>query len=499
MTADITLCHLGFPFRTHEVITYAPVGMLYLVAALEGAGLQVDFRDYQLAARRSPCSLREVRRFLQGHAPVVGIGCMMKELPLAVLTARALKEARPETFVLLGGTGPSPVARALLEAFPWVDAVAVGEADVTLVEAVRALKAGTPLDGVAGLVLRQGQAVVATAERSLVADLDALPLPAYASVDVSGYNTVYISGSRGCVFRCTFCDQPVFWRKCLRSRAVGAIFRELAALACLKSAWNVTFADNVFCTSPQALEEFVREYRRSPMRFSFGANQRVGLVSRETTAQLREMDTRLVLLGIESGSVPVLRRIGKAFSPPQVLEAIRVTSDAIPLTVASFMYGYPFETLEDFLQTLELIRTILATPTRHPVVIQLHHLSPLAGTPLLEEYRDWLCPSASATVVTSSDNQGAYRVTTFQDGKVLVTPSGKRGRRECPRAIHDLVRAHPAIFPSFSAYRTPDRLAKERVLTHLIDITASAETSRAIPLGRRSLVVDEGPLRLVPS
>lgn len=499
MAPDITLCHLGFPFRTHEVVTYAPVGMLYLVASLEKHGRAVDFRDYQLAGCRDPHSPREVVRFLEGHAPVVGLGCMMKELPLAVLTARLLKEAQPEVFVILGGTGPSPVARELLEAFPWVDAVAVGEADHTLLEALDALRAGGDLGRVKGLFSRRGADIVHGGSRPPIEDLDALPLPAYASVDVSGYNTVYVSGSRGCLFRCTFCDQPVFWKRHVRTRSAAGIFRELAALACLKPSWSVTFADNIFCTSRKALDDFVREFRRSPLRFSFGANQRVELVTPATTELLREMGTSLVLFGIESGSVPVLRRIGKAFTPDQALEAIRLTADAVPLTVASFMYGYPFETIEDFVATLDLVRRMLALPTRNPVVLQLHHLSPLAGTPLFAEFGRRMRWSSEAGVVTSSDNQGAYRVTSFVDGKVLVTPSGARVRRTAPRGIRELVRAHPRIFPSYHAYRSPDRLAKERILSHLLDLAASDAGAgpNTLRLSRGTLEVDDAGLRFI--
>jgi radical SAM superfamily enzyme YgiQ (UPF0313 family) len=491
MGLSLTLCHLGFPFKADEVITYAPVGALYLMANLRDAGWEVDFRDYQLNTLPDPFSQGSLCRFLENQCDVVGIGCMTKELPLAVLAAQKLKQARPETFILLGGTGPSPVARELLEAFPWIDCVARGEADETIVEIMRCLERRAELDGVRGITVRVRGMVIETAERPLIENLDALPFPAYSSLDVSRYNTVYLSGSRGCLFRCTFCDQPGFWGKRLRSRSASSIFAELTVLSCLKRAWNITFADNIFCAGPRALEEFLYEYRRTPLRFSFGANQRVGLVTPAVTAILKEMNTKLVLLGIESGSEKVLRRIGKTFTPAQARETIRLCSESVPVTVASFMFNFPFERLEEFLETLSFIRDILVMPTRNSVVLQLHYLAPLAGTPVLEEYRSKLRMSSAASIMTSAANHEEYRTTELAGKKVLVTPLKHPARIAYPEEMRRLVRAYRDIFPSHYLYQSPEQTVKEEVLSLFVDSMTRGSYSFRVPLGKSAVVSDE--------
>ena len=59
-------------------------------------------------------------------------------------------------------------------------------------------------------------------------DLDSFPFPTYANFDFSGYQEkkVYITGSRGCVRRCTFCDIQNIWPK-FRFRSAKNIVDEI--------------------------------------------------------------------------------------------------------------------------------------------------------------------------------------------------------------------------------------------------------------------------------
>jgi len=71
--ADITLINLNMLFLRHmdgiEKERHLPLGTLYLTAALEEAGLEVDFRDYQQSQGDDPFSSEAIADFCKDPAP----------------------------------------------------------------------------------------------------------------------------------------------------------------------------------------------------------------------------------------------------------------------------------------------------------------------------------------------------------------------------------------------------------------------------------------------
>src|SRR4051812_29828338 len=124
MLERITLCSatLGEDGRLEP-----PLGPLYIAGALESAGVEVDFRDYQLAPGANCFSGDPLADFLAGHERVVAISCFVDMLPAVVDATSRLHELRPDTRFILGGPGPSGSARRILELYPWIEGVVRGE------------------------------------------------------------------------------------------------------------------------------------------------------------------------------------------------------------------------------------------------------------------------------------------------------------------------------------------------------------------------------------
>src|SRR5438309_1769217 len=87
-----------------------PLGPLYIAAALEEIGVEVDFRDFQLDPEANGLSGDRLASYLSGHAPVVAISCFVDMLPAVVDATRQLYEVRPDTLFILGGPGPTAAA-----------------------------------------------------------------------------------------------------------------------------------------------------------------------------------------------------------------------------------------------------------------------------------------------------------------------------------------------------------------------------------------------------
>ena len=76
---------------------------------------------------------------------------------------------------VFGGIHVSGIGAPLMERFPEIDYLVLGEGEVTLLELVQGRSPRT----IEGLVWRDGEVVVANPLRGLVRDLDSLPFPAY--------------------------------------------------------------------------------------------------------------------------------------------------------------------------------------------------------------------------------------------------------------------------------------------------------------------------------
>src|SRR6266550_2569197 len=67
-----------------------PLGPLYIASALESAGVEVDFRDFQLHEEAHCFSGDELAHFLAGHEAIVAISCFVDMLPAVVDAVRRL-------------------------------------------------------------------------------------------------------------------------------------------------------------------------------------------------------------------------------------------------------------------------------------------------------------------------------------------------------------------------------------------------------------------------
>lgn len=106
-------------------------------------------------------------------------------------------------------------AAAFLREYPFVDALALGEGEATFRELARAALEGAPLDGVAGLALRDPShpdGARLTAPRARLTDFSGAASP-YLDGTFDGLlgagarpGAAILETNRGCPFHCTFCD-----------------------------------------------------------------------------------------------------------------------------------------------------------------------------------------------------------------------------------------------------------------------------------------------------
>ena len=150
-----------------QINYWQPVGTLSVAAMLQRAGHEVRFINGAFLNHEQV--LAEVCRF---KPDLVGLYATTFGWNKAKKTAADLKNRyRRDCYILAGG--PYPIAvqdRCLVDADIDVDAVVTGEGEYTMLEIVERLKNGKNLEGVPGVVYREGRRIVKIkVEKSLAA------------------------------------------------------------------------------------------------------------------------------------------------------------------------------------------------------------------------------------------------------------------------------------------------------------------------------------------
>lgn len=166
---------------------------------------------------------RMAREILKRSPRVVGCSSVFMQQCASLALLRRLKEINPEVVTLLGGSNcEGEMGHAVACAFPWVDYVVSGEADLLvapLCELIRIHGSEIPEELLPyGVMTGRSEFSAASPTRARVSEMDEVPVPCYdeyfrdlsecefASQIVPG---MFVETSRGCWWgarhHCTFC------------------------------------------------------------------------------------------------------------------------------------------------------------------------------------------------------------------------------------------------------------------------------------------------------
>lgn len=179
------------------------------------------------------------------------------------------------------------------------------------------------------------------------------PVPRFDLLDVSRYQSMSLQFSRGCPFRCEFCDIIVMFGRKPRTKALEQVERELDALRLL-GARNVFFVDDNLIGNKRLAKEllyFLRDYQeRHGYRFQFGTEASLNLAQdKELLEAFRAAGMSWVFIGIESPDEASLREAQKMQNTHQdILASVRTVYSHGMDIFAGFIVGFDNDTVATF-------------------------------------------------------------------------------------------------------------------------------------------------------
>ena len=421
--ADVLLTHSYHLYydrkQTRKMRPYPPLGTLYAAALLRSAGLSVAVFDTMLNDPE-----QGFQAALDKHHPRFVV---VYEDNFNFLTKMCLTRMREVAYhilelsrragatVLVNGSDASDHALDYLR--KGFRCVLLGEAEWTLFEAAQHLLRGddSGLDQIPGLAYldEETDALIETADRPLMRNLDLLSFPARDLIDLDQYRTAWkashgyfslnIVASRGCPYHCNWCAKPIYGDS-FAVRSARSVAEEMRQLKCDFGAEHLWFADDIFGLRAKWVRELAVEVERLGAAVPFKMQSRVDLMTLDTVRALRRAGCDEVWLGIESGSQRILDAMDKGTRVEQIGKA-RDNLRSEGIRACYFLqFGYQGEEWEDIQKTVNLVRN-----TR-PDDIGVSVSYPLPGTKFFDRVQSQLSDKTnwSDSEDLSMMFQGAY-------------------------------------------------------------------------------------------
>ena len=394
-SADLLL--ISAPLRE---MNYPPMALALLKSILHKEGFRVAVSDAQLAYHRhcggdpdtflyrsaeiqniQARTLAEVeasdftrwcrpyiKDLLEKHRPrAVGISVFTYISNLAAyIIARVVRELAPaDTKIFIGGYGaatPLRFAKELgaperdtvaetLVAEGTIDSYILGDGEEALVEFMKNLDNANP------------------EKINRISGFDNVPYPDYSDLELDGYAytnglTLPVTGSKGCVRRCTFCDIPGLFGK-YQQRQGKDIANECIYLYETYGAKTLYLTDSLVNGSMKSFMAFITELAELRSKKNYMDMQWTGQYITRPAHQIPHDRDYYALMaasgavglsvGAESGSNRVLEHMDKRMKVEDLFTELDYFRQYRLSMAVNILPSYPTETREDFMETMRMI------------------------------------------------------------------------------------------------------------------------------------------------
>ena len=390
--------NLNFTFISFDLIE--KIGLGYLSSILKKAGHRVNhiyFGEFEVKVPEASNAEQDlVIDLIKTLKPdVVGFNVFSIFFDLACkLTLRIKKEVSIP--IIWGGPHPTLFPEMCIK---YADIVCIGEGEKAVAELANKMSLGKSVENIKNLWVKS-EAKIVKNQLELLQNLDSIPFPDYGyqnkwlikngkvysltkeQEEKREYN---ISTSRGCPYMCTYCSNNVFHKifsgkgEFVRRRSVKNVIEELKeAKRKFPSLKEIKFFDETFTLDKEWLREFCREYKiHVGMPFIIATHP--NNITREMVASLRVAGCHQINVGIQSGSERIRTQIYKRYTSNEtLLNMAKIFREFGIAECYDFIMDNPFETEDDYRQTLELLLKI------RPFKLHLYSLAFFPKTEITE-------------------------------------------------------------------------------------------------------------------
>lgn len=386
---------INVALRPNSPKKYFPVGLGYIVSAIEMAGFDFDLLDID-AHRYSD---EQIENFIRKKKyDVVCMGCIVTGYKIIKSLSLLIKKCHPHSKIIAGNSVATSIPEILLVK-TGVDIAVIGEGDLTIVDLLQALLESKPLEEVNGICFKKEGKVFWTKPRPLIKNISSIPFIDFSIFDTEIYiessktfvpeplpipreevRGLSINTARGCIADCTFCYH-VFKGKPYRYRSADSIIREIKLMIEKYSLNYVFFSDELTFFSKKQTLEFVQKIIDEDVHFYWMADCRAGLFNEESDVhiikKMKEAGCVGVGYSLESSDPVILNKMNKRITLEQFKKQTQLFNKVGMKTWTGLVFGYPQETPETIKKTFDCC-------IENEIYPSVGYLLPQPGSPMYD-------------------------------------------------------------------------------------------------------------------
>mgnify|MGYP001592949398 CR=1 FL=1 len=360
------------PIREHDNPTF-PLGLGYLAAVLRKEGHGVIVIDAAAHRLKKDEIINEIKKH---KFDVLAIGGLITLFKYINSLTSDVKKLYPNIKIISGGSAASTVPSLFLKRTK-VDIGILYEAEMTIIDILKAFKDGTPLKDIPGIAFKDESGnVIVNPLRERIDNLDNLPFPAYDLFPMeiylkydlylgtknytNGAKWMKISRTRGCPWRCTFCARN--FGNPYKIRSADNVIAEMKMLYSNYGITYFEFQDETFTVHKRSTKEFCDRLIESGHNFKWSCLTRADMVDKELLQKMKDAGCFYINFGLESGSQRMLDAVDKKIKVERMEQAVRWVQEVNIDLAHSFMIGIPGENKETVQETIDFCKRLNLHP-----------------------------------------------------------------------------------------------------------------------------------------
>ncbi len=331
-----------------------PLNLMYLASYLEKNSVKSTIID----VIGENFDFYMVLKTIKEESPAfLGLPLYHASLETVFNLCKEVKKILPSVKIIGGGPSITTQAEDLMKRDE-IDIGVIGEGEITLGEVILSEeKDYKRIDGIA--YKKDGISINRKREHI---NLDMLPNLDYKFVNMEPYfsyqkklnipETIFMVTSRGCPCNCIYCATPELWPGPLRRYSVERTIDEIKFHLAKFPGVDIGFMDDSFFSDKKWLNEFLDKIEGSNARFC--CIGRADHLDKELVERLARAGCLYVALGIETGNQARQKKIKKYLDLEKTRKNVKLLADKNILTKCFFMLGFPDETPEEMVETINL-------------------------------------------------------------------------------------------------------------------------------------------------
>ena len=348
--------------------------------------------------------LRAVSDAVDENTLLFGVGAMTGfQIKNAIDAVKKVREKNPFVPIVWGGYHASLLPEETLKS-NFADIAVIGQGQRSFSELVEALDEKKPLDKIKGIGFKNKGRITITPPRD-VEDINNFPDLDFSLVDVEkhvmhieGKRYINLCSSQGCPHRCSFCVEPIIFRRRWLALKPEMVLKQMKYLVENHNIEFFGFNDSNFFVDKERVRKICEGIIKNKWKIGWGdANGRTKqllMYDGELWGLMEKSGCKSILIGAEAGSQETLDLIAKDASPEDTVRFSEVARKHNIDIVFSLMAGIPKYpdyldkkkaekgVQKEFEEILGMLDKSLPEKKYHAILLFVY--TPYPGNPLFE-------------------------------------------------------------------------------------------------------------------